>query len=104
MENNDKLNFIRQKCIEANPNRSEGWDEDSGRPTGSGYMDFMPCRLADVLLVIKKMYMNGTLQKEGEFKNGTEWFGEIAWDWNLRSDDLTQQSEETINFLFDLLQ
>jgi hypothetical protein len=47
--------------------------------------------------------MNGTLQKEGEFKNGTEWFGEISWDWNLRTDDLSQQSEETINSLHAIL-
>jgi hypothetical protein len=54
-------------------------------------------------VAIKERYMNGTLQKEGEFKNGTEWFGEISWDWNLRTDDLSQQSEETINSLHAIL-
>jgi hypothetical protein len=28
---------------------------------------------------------------------------DLRGEWNLRADDLTQQSEETINFLYDLL-
>lgn len=62
-----------------------------------------PITLADVLRAIKDKYMKGTLQKEGEFKNGTEWFGEIAWDWNLAKDNLDDQSPETIDFLTSVL-
>lgn len=63
-------------------------------------------RLADVLLAIKGKYMIGTLQKDEEFKNGTEWFGEIAWDWNLRHDSLEWHRDnqlETVEWLAELL-
>ena len=63
----------------------------------------MTVRLADVLLAVKEKYQRGTLQKEGEFKNGTEWFGEITWGWNLRNDALTEQSDECLEFLSGLL-
>lgn len=94
---NKKLQLIREKCIAANPHRKEGWDWDSGRPEGSGYMDHAPCRLADVLLAIEtsegKVYDRAVNESMATALN----------IWNLRADDLEKQSEDTITFLAELL-
>jgi hypothetical protein len=45
-------------------------------------------RLADVLLVVKNAPLS---------------YGHIVERWNLRADDLTQQSDETIEFIASLL-
>ena len=65
-----------------------------------------PIRLADVLLAIRKV--------KGSAYDFAELLG-LDWDsdgiieeyrdsiWNLLKDDLTQQSDETIDFLYELL-
>lgn len=62
-----------------------------------------PIRLADVLLAISgRTGYNGKcwmLEQDGLYV--FERLKRIAW--NLRNDDLTQQSEETISFLYELL-
>jgi hypothetical protein len=103
MERNDQLSLIRQKCIEAlcaHGTRSEqslytrGFDR--------------PIRLADVLLAITKASPNNHnrvwLKSDGRFvlnENGNSLHNPA--DWNLRKDDLTEQSEECINFIYELL-
>jgi hypothetical protein len=113
------LELIRQKCIEANPNRTEGWDIDSGRSTGSGYLEHMPCRLADVLLAIgKKENEPKSIEERIVPKHYVNASGQI-WEkkigrqevrlstsslfWNLLRDDLNEQSEDTIHLLAQLL-
>jgi hypothetical protein len=103
---NEKLQFIREKCIAANPHRAEGWDWDSGRPEGSGYMDHAPCRLADVLRAVpnetKRLLLYGYLS--GDRLNVWEArIMNVLSQWDTRADDLEKQSEDTINFLYELL-
>jgi hypothetical protein len=86
----DKLELIRQACIKANP-------------IGSGGFKYRPIRLADVLLAI-----DGTTQGQliAIRPNGDMYRSDIQntkWHWNLRNDDLSQQSNECIEFLYDLL-
>ena len=90
MTHEQKLKFIRHKCIEANPSRHEPWEYDTGEPVGSGYIKTNPCRLADVLLACPK---------------GPEFFDKyvipIVDLWNLR-ETLNNQPERTVDFLYQL--
>jgi hypothetical protein len=115
------LDLIRQKCIEANPeirtSRFRCLCAENGR---CSYKDHnrvgREVRLADVLLAMNKKLndeASGAVIIAGD--DGT--FGIVYTDrpgyekyvnwqseeWNLREDDLTKQSEETISFLYDLL-
>ena len=67
-----------------------------------------PIRLADVLLTMELAEGNYHMVNPfGEFyyyeETGTTWRG-TNFCWNLRADDVEKQSEETISFLYDLLQ
>jgi hypothetical protein len=67
-----------------------------------------PIRFADILLAIestsnKTIVLDTRARMRGineAISNGFH----SAPQWNLRADDLEQQSEETINFLYELLQ
>lgn len=109
----NKLEIIRAACIKANhdmqstsviagcPNCHE---HDGAKITIN--VD-RPVRLADVLLALS------TQQVRVQYSAGDDaridylrvvpdtW--EVAGSWNLRKDDLTQQSPETIQFIHDLL-
>jgi hypothetical protein len=148
----DKLEAIRQACIEANPEIVElkfgceiEWKGERAFLTGDTYVlgdvaggsavqkkfwvanrsirgvdsfregngDWgiigRPIRLCDVLLAIDKsvvkeaysfkMYANGYMWLENIPDGGTRQDA----IYNLRADDLTQQSEECISFLYELL-
>ena len=85
-----KLAAIQQKCVEANPEiENKRWGTER------------PIRLADVLLAVQKQEYGGS----PEFRYTCEKLTSGAWHvhWNLRKDDLTEQSEECISFLYDLL-
>lgn len=75
-----------------------------------------PIRLADVLLAIShQSYFIGTSIREGygcwyktEKDENGDWNSELIgcpeiYSWNLRTDSLTEQSDETLQFLADLL-
>ena len=97
----DKLQLIRQACIEANPGKE--W-----YTRWSTAVQVHPATLVDVLLAIHAV-------------NPYSYFVDIRGDfwkwvnmdvapirnehvrWNLREDDLTKQSPETIDFLYDVL-
>jgi hypothetical protein len=90
---NQNLDLIRQKCIEA----IEGNDLlfDGKYPTAEKLLvkHYRPIHLADVLLAIEANYGSATLSTQV-----------LAMErWNLRTDDLNQQSDEEITFLADLL-
>jgi hypothetical protein len=131
MTKDDQINFIREKCIEANRDIVElkvGCEVDRGADIEKikeyvvGYFGttialvrdhkalgtFLPfevskdlasswtilgrpIRLADVLLAFCE------IDKESDYI-------EIVRTWNLRADDLREQSEEKIKFLYNLLQ
>lgn len=117
---NDKLKLIREKCIAANPEIVEtpksnlvvvallGIIESNIRDTGQAHLAEMklgelleilgrPIRLADVLLAIKTQW---------EKRDPDAMYHDIIKTvsiWRLSTDDLEKQSEETINFLAELL-
>jgi hypothetical protein len=55
--------------------------------------------LADVLLAIEKMLIDENSGIWGK----TDRQNSVVSHWNLRKDDLNEQSEETIDFLAELL-
>lgn len=138
MTKQDQINFIREKCIEANDeivrfgfgNEIEMNEthrhftvalmDDSFIRVFSGTNQLVdvapedckilgrPIRLADVLLAI------GSRAKDFELRNDYLWSWSVDVPkynddranqifWNLRADDVREQSEETINFIYNLL-
>lgn len=115
MTHTERLGAVRQKCIEANPTivRWGGFDLAKmalGGVPESAPDEVRPIRLADVLLAIGKAMTRGNsyfVDADGGFH---EWFApqgrldlRTVGRWNLRADDLSQQSEETIDFIASLL-
>jgi hypothetical protein len=121
MTQTDKLSFIREKCIAANPEIVELKydDSDNGKQFKQSSSNIVftisihgyprkdiheilgrPIRLADVLLAIDKKYPGNfaTVASNGWFH-----YGYKRCFYDLRADDLREQSEETINFLYELL-
>ncbi|HKQ06151.1 MAG TPA: hypothetical protein VJ464_13530 [Blastocatellia bacterium] len=104
---NEKLETIRQACIKANPDifiegcesgkeNCDCWWHKNYPPDGNKYR---PICLADVLLAIEGKSYDGWPAGYQLITSRN-----IRRPWNPRTDDLTQQSEETINFLYELLQ
>ena len=98
----NKLQQIREACIKAN---MEGFGM-VGKVEISPYM--RPVRLADVLLA---MSQTGTVTKGANFLvnvveighgvGGSGLFQDVRW--NLKDDNLDNQSSETIDFIHSLL-
>lgn len=63
-----------------------------------------PIRLADVLLAMNDHAPLACSHSGGFLKGGREWkYREPVVRWNLRADDLEQQSDECIEFIHSLL-
>lgn len=106
----DKIKLIREKCIAANPQKKWRDDERCHRhlvqdeSVHDCYCVNEPVRLADVLLSIAERIGFATVKELGINSFGEFFFSDnIKERWNLRADDLEKQSEETINFLYELL-
>lgn len=98
-----QLTLIRQKCIEANPEIAERRLDAEKTWDGATVNIFdNKIRLADVLSALENTSHYLEINQLGHFTfkgvTGGEW-----GEWNLRKDDLTEQSDETILFLYDLL-
>lgn len=106
MTHQQKLEAIRWACVKANPKQlKEGDDPRSVLIRNIG--------LADVLLTIRgKIERKETVIISGEMvvrqprsgdplRNMLEWF---FYRWDLRNDDLSKQSEETVDFIHGLLE
>jgi hypothetical protein len=100
MKRGEQINLIRAKCIEANPER---WNDFENLKR-----DDDKIRLADVLLATEKK----APAKHVPEGNGLIIFsdGSMSWNgkpssvvWYLRNDDLTEQSDECIEFISSLL-
>lgn len=96
MTTKEKIEAIRQACIKVN--REREWKDFVA--VGAPWKD-SPCRLADVLLAIKLFSISITACRGYFAKNGVIPKGDVKW--NLRTDDLAQQSEETIDFIYELV-
>lgn len=107
MTKEDKLAAIRRKIIEANPEIVAQTYRGSAETGYSIAITGRPIRLADVLVAMAG-YSVGiecdgmAIDRHGRFFN---WLKneEHQPDWNLHADDLEQQSDETISFLYSLL-
>jgi hypothetical protein len=62
-----------------------------------------PIRLADVLLVLETLQKNWRTYVHSTFHEFCIVADNKEGAWNLRADDLEKQSDETINFLYELL-
>lgn len=72
----------------------DGWNEIRLEESKVGTIIGRPIRLSDVLLAIEKAFENRLGVSQRKF--------ETLEKWNLRNDDLNDQSGETINFLAEL--
>lgn len=109
------IEVIRKACVAANPyiqstaHESTGNNlrcKNCGEPDNynnrntckSG--DTRPIRLADVLLVIEGRFSDAEIITKDPYY---ETFGDIIAHWNLCKDTLTDQSDECLTFLANLL-
>lgn len=103
MTREQQLALIREKCIAVNPSRV--WWSADGPEEGNAAI-WEPVRLADVLLAIgdrERIHVGG----RGRFFTfkGDDMRDMVGGRfWNLRKDDLTEQSDECLAFLAELLQ
>jgi hypothetical protein len=99
---------IREKCVAVNPEIVErnGLPETWCRNHGGAMRNHSePCtcigliRLADVLLALKG--------PQDKWIKNSDKFRSHGWDvvraWDLTKDDLTQQSEETVEFIAGIM-
>jgi hypothetical protein len=102
---NEKLQFIREKCIAANPEIVLRL----GEANGISLVKHPPIRLADVLLAIEEHFATDSSMKindiQSEIVSHTYLNGKYIRPpyWNLRADDLEKQSRECLAFLYNLL-
>lgn len=98
MTRDEQLALIRSRCIAANYEEIlKRRLQKSSRGVDVVEVDY-PIRLADLLLAI--------LEKWGEYRlSNTNVYGVdgLLDSWNLHKDDLTEQSDEFIQFAYDLL-
>ncbi len=95
MNRQEQLETIRAACIRANPDRAWIRYEDVDTE--------WPVRLADVLWAWHEKADKDLQDKDIIPLPMRAMYGKIALHWNLRKDDLTEQSDETISFLYDIL-
>lgn len=128
MTHQEKLTFIRAKCIEANPSiksrlhvsrdgalrcRNCGEPDDYENHGKCEKGEERPITLADVLLAAEKASSDRasegmTPESFAECSHLAEmlresWWATILDTWNLRKDNLDDQDEPTISFLYDVL-
>jgi hypothetical protein len=94
MTHQEKLEAIRQKCLEEMPCTKHPKAVECTCDLPS-----RPIRLADVLLAMNI----GEFTTTDEIEKESSEVHTLVLLWNLREDDLTKQSPETIDFLTDLL-
>lgn len=100
MTHEEKIAAIREACIAANPTKEWEYTEQDG--SGRYYKVVERCRLADVLLALQSVkHWRITRAAQFSIPQGRLRRGAYV-DWNLRNDNLTAQSPECIDFLFEL--
>ena len=95
------MNIAKLKSIiqAANPEKEWEWEDDFSK------WHVEPIRLADVLQAIRDTVYPGTqylITDSGQFMEHGRYGKTLAY-WNLKDDNLDHQSEETKQFLIDLL-
>lgn len=98
----DKIKYIKEKIIQANPTKQWEWDCKCGMTHDKDYS------LADVLLAIQnrgEVFKNYHIATSGHFYSVMIDHRTLvqAYKWDLFKDSLSDQSNETIDFIFNLL-
>src|SRR5438270_678262 len=103
MNRDEQLEAIRDACVKANPDKACPTIELKGDKCCEHSI-----RLADVLLAMEVKDPNNRYQVRTSGHIGTispvSPMTHVYTRWNLPADDLTLQPDETINFLYALLQ
>ena len=103
MTRQEQIDLIRPACLEANPTDSTQLDQHSWQGLQTKRKTGRPIRLADVLLAIPTLWV----QPKTDVGNGTRFIhsgmANSGISWNLRRDDLAEQSDECVAFLANLL-
>lgn len=97
MTRQEQLDLIRAACIEANQSDTTLRDKNSWQGLQIKREYGRPIRLADVLEAARKVGYHST----------EDWLGVIAGvvtRYDLRRDDITEQSDECLAFLANLLE
>ncbi len=94
------LLFLQRRCIALNPDVIPGWEHGSYN---------YPIRLADVLPAMEAARRYIGVMDDGKLVHlsadlNARRYTPLAATWDISSDDLQSQSEETINTLYELLQ
>lgn len=100
IERTDHIAAIRAACIKANPARKWTKEVFGAYSNSQGDTHDLPVRLADVLLALYKNCTAG--QWDDALLALIDNQGGLM-TWNLRTDDLEQQSDETVAFIASLL-
>ncbi|MDR6305920.1 hypothetical protein GGQ85_003646 [Nitrobacter vulgaris] len=114
MTRQEQIDLIRAACIEANPSDATLRDQTSWQGLQTKREHGRPVRLADVLLAMEAGSTYGdslNLNFDGSMEYcrvnlpaGPEPEQEIfKGSWNLRKDDLSEQSDECVAYLAQLL-
>lgn len=96
MDRQEQLDLIRAACIEANPGDTTLRDQNSWQGLQIKRTHGRPIRLADVLEAARKV---GYVSTE-------DWLGVITGvvtRYDLRKDDITEQSDECVAYVCGLL-
>lgn len=104
----ENIEIIRKACVAANPQVGNYDVCPCGMSDCQNFRDGRidaPIRLADVLLAVphlKPKDHRNIVRGQAE-SVGNVGFMTVICEWNLRKDDLTEQSDECLTFLADLL-
>lgn len=96
MTRQEQIDLVRAACIEANPSDTTLRDQNSWQGLQIKRKHGRPIRLADVLEAARKVGYGST----------EDWLGVITGvvtRYDLRKDDLTEQSDECVAYLARLL-
>lgn len=120
MTHQQKLEAIRKACVAANPSITIEqtalervseicFELTLGEEDGLSTMPDTnrPIRLADVLLALNQKsetHWYWSVNTTGAWFDGRQSVTHILCEWDLRNDDLSKQSEETVDFIHGLLE
>ena len=105
MTRDHQVELIQKKCVEANPYLLEskhGGEIDVHDPRAKETQLSRPLRLSDVLAAHKKKWESKPQTSENKVQTAREVLA-IVQKWDLRKDNIIEQSDEGVALIADLL-